>query len=307
MDRGRKLMKLGLHSAILADYDLEGLFKNANEIGYKTLEVCCWPKGKAERRYAGVTHIDIDNMDIEHIKNLQTKYDIEIVALGYYPNALSQDKDEATIAIEHIKKLIKASKELGIPIVSTFIGKDHTKNEEENFDNFITVWEPIITLAEENKIKIAIENCPMYFTKDEWPSGKNLASSPHIWTKMFDAIPTDYFGLAYDPSHLELQRMDILKVIDDFKDKIFHVHIKDIHVDEDKLNEYGIFTHPSNYMDFRIPGRGDIDWKEFIDKLNTINYTGPIVVEVEDRAYEDSDESIIAAVTESYEHLEPLF
>ncbi|MFN5789022.1 MAG: sugar phosphate isomerase/epimerase family protein, partial [Bacteroidota bacterium] len=117
---------------------------------------------------------------------------------------------------EHIKKIIKAAAALDIPVVNTFIGRNQYLNLDENFKLFATEWASIIDVAQANGIKIGIENCPMIFTYDEWPGGKNMAINPQIWEKMFDCFPTPLFGLNFDPSHFIWQQMDYIQPLYDF-------------------------------------------------------------------------------------------
>lgn len=306
--RGGTTLKLGLLSAILPDSTFEEVIDIAKANRYEAVELACWPKGKSERRYAGVTHIDVDTLDefaVNHILDYTSSRGVEIMALGYYPNPLDKDEEKRQFYFSHIKKVIKAASRLGVNRISTFIGKDQTLPEEENYQLFLKYWPEIIAYAESLNVKVGIENCPMYFTKDEWPGGKNLASSPVIWRKMFRDIPSDYFGLSYDPSHLHLQRMDYLLPIEEFKDKLFHVHLKDILVYEDKINDYGIFTYPLNYMSPKIPGEGGIDWKAFITALKSVGYDQCACIEIEDKDYEDSFENILKAIQKSQAHIRP--
>lgn len=300
-------MKLGLHSAILSESTFEEVIDYASSFGYKALEIVCWPPGKADRRYAGVTHIDVTDLDerkISYIKDYCHKKNIQIAALGYYPNPLDPNIENSNIVINHLKMVIKAAARLGINKVSTFIGKDKNKTVEENINVFKTIWKPIIELAETEKVWIGIENCPMYFTDDEWPGGLNLASSPAIWKEMFHIFDSEYFGLSYDPSHLYLQRMDYIAPLYTFKDKIKHIHLKDIKIYPNKINEYGIFTAPLNYMSPKIPGLGGIDWGTFASALYDINYKGAACVEVEDKAFEGSSEDVLNAIQLSFRHLQ---
>lgn len=283
-------MKLGLQSAILAELSFEEVVDFAALNGFSCIEMMCWPVGKADRRYAGVTHIDVASLDDEkasYIKNYVKQKNMEI-SLGYYPNALDPDNEKSQIYIEHIKKIIKAANKLGITVVNTFIGRDKSKNIEENLKKFKEVWTPIIKLAEENKVKVAIENCPMLFTNDEWPGGTNLATTPAIWRRMFDLIPSQYFGLNYDPSHFVWQQMDYIAPIYDFKDKMFHIHIKDVKVFKDKLDNVGIMATPLEFSAPKLPGLGDVDWGKFISALTDIRYKGFACIEVEDKAFEDT-------------------
>ncbi len=303
-------MKIGLLSAILPDNTFEEVIDIASQNGFEAVEICCWPAGKSQRRYAGVTHIDVDLLTEKSAKyylDYASRKGIEITALGYYPNPLDIDNEKAEYYANHIRKVIKAANLLGVNKVSTFIGKNHTLSIDENFELFKQVWPSIIKLAEKENVKVAIENCPMYFTKDEWPGGKNLASSPANWRRMFEIIPSSNFGLTYDPSHLHLQGMDYIKPLFEFTDKIFHIHLKDIKVDQLKIDEFGIFTHPLNYMDPKIPGKGGIDWKKFIESLKQVNYKNSACIEIEDKDYENSHKDIIQGIKESYKNVIDFF
>ena len=283
-------MKLGFLSAIVPELSFEEVIDFASENGFECVELACWPQGKATRRYAGVTHIDMVSLDdskVSYIRQYASKKGIEISAIGYYPNPLSGDPQERKVAIEHIKECIVGAKKLGVEVVDTFIGKDRLETPERNWEEFLEVWPDIIKLAEENGIKIGIENCPMYF-RDEWPAGDNLAGSPRFWREMFKAIPSSSFGLDYDPSHLVWQRMDYIKPIYAFTNKIFHFHIKDAKFYPDKSDEAGIFASPLEYHVPKLPGLGDIEWGGVVSALNDIGYNGAAVIEIEDRAYEGS-------------------
>ncbi|MBP8959099.1 MAG: sugar phosphate isomerase/epimerase [Bacteroidales bacterium] len=298
-------MKLGFVSAILPELTIEELVDYASELGYKCIEVCCWPVGKAERRYAGVTHIDVDTLDAgkaEYINNYLKSRNIEISGLGYYPNPLHPDPEMRSFFAGHIKKVIDASALLGVNRINTFIGRDKDKPVEENFEIFGQVWPDIISYAEQRKVKVGIENCPMIFTKDEWPGGCNLATTPAVWRRMFNEIRSDYFGLNLDPSHLLWLQMDYVKPIYEFKDKLFHVHLKDAKVYKEKLDDVGIMATPLEFHTPKLPGLGDIDWGKFISALYDIRYNGAVCVEVEDKSFESSldDRKKALALSKNY-------
>jgi len=284
-------MKLGFVSAILSDLNLKQVLTFAAEEGFDCVEIMCWPKGKATRRYAGVTHIDVEILgkkEIDEIHGLIDSTGVAISGLGYYPNPLSPDKAESKLYIEHIKKVIKASARLGINHMNTFIGRDWKKSVADNWPAFLKSWRPIIKLAEKEKVKVGIENCPMSFSKDEWPGGKNLATTPAIWNKMFRDIKSEYFGLNYDPSHMIWQHMDPYLPILEWGHKFFHVHAKDVRIDCEKLNQVGIMAYPGEYHTPKLPGMGDVNWGRFFSHLTDLKYHGPVCVEVEDRAFEGS-------------------
>jgi len=300
------MIHLGFVSAILPELSFEAVVDAAADMGYEYVEIMCWPPGKAERRYAGITHIDVTALDDQRIGEIHQylkQKNVKISALGYYPNPMDEDNEQAEFTQQHIQAVIHAAHQLGIPIVNTFIGRAQSKSVAENLKLFEQTWPPIVAYAEERDIKIGIENCPMYFTRDEWPEGKNLAFSPAIWRKMFDIIPSAHFGLNYDPSHLLWMQMDYIKPIYAFKDRLVHIHIKDAQVYPDKLNEVGILAHPLEYHSPKLPGLGDINWGKFFSALNDIRYDGPVCVEVEDKAYEHTLEGRRLALLQSSNYL----
>ena len=299
-------MKLGLVSAILDWMDFEEMIVTVSRLGYECVEVACWPNGKAERRYAGVSHIDVDALDDEkaaYILNYCKEKHVEISSLAFYPNTMDHDLEKRSANIEHLKKVILASEKLGIGMVTSFIGRDHTKSVEANMELFKEIWPDIIRFAEEHKVKIAIENCPMLFDETQWPGGQNLATTPKIWREMFELIPSDYFGLNYDPSHFVWQMMDYIKPMYEFKDKIFHVHYKDIKLFRDKLNDVGIMAYPLEYMAPKLPGLGDVDWAKYVSALTDIGYQGYTCVEVEDRSFEETHDDVIRSLVLSERYM----
>jgi sugar phosphate isomerase/epimerase len=300
------MIKLGIQSAILGDMGFDELIDFASDNGFACVEVMCWPHQADSRKYAGVTHIDVDTLDDNQANRIKAKLkekNVFISGLGYYPNPLDGDKEKSDFFVAHIKKVIDAAARLDVGIMNTFIGADQTKNDEQNFEAFKTVWPPIIRYAEERNIKIGIENCPMFFTYDEWPSGKNLAHSPALWRKIFNEIPSKNFGLNYDPSHLIWQMMDYVKPIFEFRDRIFHIHIKDAKVLWDRINDVGILVPPNNYHTPKIPGLGDIKWGSFFSALYEIGFSGSACIEVEDKAFEGSLENRKISLLQSRNYL----
>lgn len=303
------MMKFGLLTAILDGWNFEEVVDIASEMGFKCLEVACWPAGKAERRYAGVSHIDCervceDDAYAAYVKELVASKGLEISSLAFYPNVLDANAEKANAAIEHLKAVICASSKLGVNMVTTFIGKDQYKTLEENIELFKAVWPGLIALAEEKGVKVAIENCPMLFGADQWPGGQNLMCTPAIYRKLFEIIPSPNFGLNFDPSHYVWQGLDYLKTVYDFSDRIFHIHFKDIKLYPEKLRECGVMAYPLDYMSPKIPGLGDVNWGAFISALNDIRFNGCAVIEVEDKAFESCREDILNSIRLSKRYLD---
>ena len=300
-------MKIGLVSAILADYNFEKMIDTVSEMGFDCVEAACWPVGKAERRYAGVSHINVDELDEAkraYILDYCAKKHVTISSLAFYPNTLDGDPIKRAANVEHLKKVICASAFLGVNMVTTFIGRDQSKSVDENLDEMMTVWPDILKLAEEKGVKVAIENCPMLFGKDQWPGGQNLFTTPAIWRRVFKLLPSPNLGINYDPSHFVWQMMDYIAPIYEFKDKIFHIHFKDIKLYADRLNSCGIMAYPLDYMSPKLPGLGDVRWDKYCSALTDIGYKGFACIEVEDKAFEDCQESVLKSIRLSKKYLE---
>lgn len=302
-------MKLGLVTAILEQYNYEKMIDTVSAMGFECVEVACWPAGKAERRYAGVSHIDVarvctDDGYARHVLDYAAQHGVEISALAFYPNTMDGDLEKRAANIAHLETVIRASAKLGVNLVTTFIGRDQTKSVEDNLALVAQVWPPIIALAEELDVKIAIENCPMLFGRDQWPGGQNLMTTPVIWHKVFDILPSPNLGINYDPSHFVWQMIDYIKPIYEFKDKIFHVHYKDIKLFQDKLERVGVMAYPLDFMSPKLPGLGDVDWGRFVSALTDIRYDGFTCIEVEDKAFEGSEAAVLDSLRLSKRYLE---
>jgi len=301
------MLKLGFVSAIVADRSFEEVISFASQNNFSCVEIMCWPVGKAERRYAGVTHIDVGSLDdaeVRHINKILDDNGVFISGLGYYPNPLDPDSEKSDTYLEHIKKVIVGAQKLNIPVVNTFVGRDPVRNIPDNLRIFAEKWPEIIDVAEQNQVNIGIENCPMIFTNDEWPGGKNLATTPAIWDKMFEIIPSPSFGLNYDPSHLVWMMMDHIQPIYDYRDRLHHIHLKDVKVYKDKLDRVGIMATPLEYHSPKLPGLGDVRWGHIFAALTDVGYRGPVCIEVEDRSFEDSEEAVTTAILTSRNYVQ---
>ena len=302
-------MKLGLLTAPFADTPLEDVADWSSANGYSMLEVACWPRSGGEsRRYAGTSHINcakLSNAQASEIVDDLKSRGIEVSALGYYPNNLHPDSDHRKSVNEHLLKVIRAAAKMGVPVVNTFIGADQRKSQGANLKNALKVWAPIMRYAEDHGVKVAIENCPMIFSKDEWPGGHNLAYSPAAWRELFDKLGPN-LGLNLDPSHLVWQMIDIERVVREFGSRLFHVHGKDLEIDRDGLYENGILSLGMGWQIPRLPGLGEVPWARFISALYRAGYDYVVCVEHEDRQFEGTDELVKRGFLLARETLAPL-
>ena len=288
-------MKLGLMSAAFPAMPLDRLAEWAAGNGFEMLEVACWPPSKAERRYAGVTHIDVTELTQQgarDVLDLMERHNLQISSLAYYPNPLHPDPEHRQMVADHLKRVIAAAEMLKVPIVGTFVGRDRSRTIEDNLGEFEKVWPPLMQFASDHGVKIAIENCPMIFSNDEWPGGDNLATTPDIWRKMWEIIPDPGFGLNLDPSHLVWQMIDYTRVVYDFGPRILHVHAKDMRIDREQLYQRGILSLGMGWEVPRLPGLGEVRWDQFIAALYAVGYDYVVSIEHEDRAFEGTEELV---------------
>ncbi|WP_218059689.1 sugar phosphate isomerase/epimerase [Thioclava sp. SK-1] len=307
---------------ILADYSLEEVLKFASENGFASVEVACWPSRSAEEiaeirgrsdiqpsllnYILGITHIDVAALDdarIREICELQDRHRVRISSLAYYANPIGDSPERASKHLAHYKRMIEMAPKIGVDLITTFMGRDQNLTVEANLGLAIEFWEPIVQTAEKHGVRIAIENCPMYFNEAQWPGGQNLMTTPEIWRRVFEAIPNRNFGLCYDPSHMIFQGIDYLKPIYEFSDRIFHVHFKDAKILRNKIDDCGTMGYPLQYTALKIPGRGDVNWGSFVSALDDVEYQGDGSIEVEDPAFDGADHSIRAALSLSKRYL----
>jgi len=300
-------MKLGLLTAAFPDLSLEEIASWANDNGFEALEIACWPSSGSElRRYAGVAHIDVDDFNPKAVRKMLDRYGLEISALAYYPNNLDPDLDARRAANDHLRKVVEAAQRLEVETVGTFVGRDQSRSLTDNLEDFRQVWPPLVRHARERGVKIAIENCPMLFSADEWPGGRNLAYSPAIWRQMFEIVPDENFGLNFDPSHLVWQFIDYTRAVREFGPRIFHVHAKDMEVDRDGLYDEGVMSLGVGWQVPRLPGLGEVRWDRFLSALYAIGYDWVVSIEHEDRNFEGDLELVQRGFLVARNTLRPL-
>jgi sugar phosphate isomerase/epimerase len=179
---------------------------------------------------------------------------------------------------------MEAAALLGVRVVNTFVGRVWRRSVDDNWPAFLTVWPPLVRRAEELGVTLGIENCPMLFSGNEWPGGKNLATAPAVWRRMFADLPSPAWGLNFDPSHFVWQFLDPLPALREFAPRLVHVHAKDARIDRHKLQDVGIMG--LDWHTPKLPGLGDVAWGPLVGVLHDIGYAGAVCVEVEDRAFE---------------------
>ncbi len=295
-------MKIGIMSAAFPSLDFEEVLSFLSDNGFGSVELACWPAGAGkDRKYGGVVHIDVDSLSstsVDEIKGRCREKGIEISALGYYPNPLHDDLKVRERMINHLKKVIVGAEKLGVGIVGTFtgrpsaiVGRDWQQTIDRHFEEFRKVWPDLIKFAADHNVKIAIEHCPMLW-HNTWPGGDNLSYSPAIIRRCLEIVPAENYGLLYDPSHFIWQRIDYIRFIYDFADRIFCVHAQDMDLDEEMCYQHGILSAGIEVQQRRIPGMGRVNWQEVIKALYNIGYDSAMNIEHEDSNWEGSVDKV---------------
>jgi len=288
-------LKLGFLTAPLPDMPLMEIADWAAANEFDSLEIAVWPRSTGPaRRYAGTSHIDVANLSdaeaTEVVGEIEGK-GLTISGLGFYPNPLHPDREKREAAIAHIRDVMHAARKMGVPFVNTFMGGDPHKSLDENWQDALQIWPDIVRYAQDQGVKITIENCPMIFSRDEWPGGNNIAWSPYIWRRIIEQWG-DTVGLNYDPSHLVWLMIDQGRFIREFGAHILHFQAKDVMIDRDGLYERGTLSSGIGWQVPRLPGLGDADWGEILSNLYHVGYDGDCIIEHEDRRFEGTDDLV---------------
>jgi len=278
-------MRLGFLTAPFPETPLMDVADWAAGAGFEVLEIACWPRATGPtRRYAGTSHIDVANLSAsqatEIVDEIAAK-GLTISGLGFYPNPLHPDPAHREQVIGHIKHVITAAEKMDVSLVNTFMGGDAALTQDANWERALEIWPDIVKFADDHGRKITIENCPMIFSKDEWPGGHNIAWSPYIWRRILEQWGGT-IGLNYDPSHLVW-----------------------LMIDRDGLYERGSLSAGIGWQIPRIPGLGEVDWRVVFAALYRAGYPGDCIIEHEDRDFEGTDELVKRGFIIARETLRP--
>ena len=273
-------MKLGFVSAILPEYTLEQVFRFAREAGFSSVELMCWPPGKAERRYAGVTHIDVTDLSLDAIEKVQDLVgDPAGGDLG--TGVLSQPARrpiaaEAEVAVTHLRRVIDAAAALGVGVVNTFVGRDPALSVDANWPRFLEVWRPLDRPRREQgrqdrhrELPDALHRRRMARRQEPGDHAGDLAADVR-------RHPQPQFRPELRPVALRSgSRWITSPRWPSSSDRIFHVHAKDARIDRAALDQHGVLSYPKLWHTPKIPGLGDVRWGAFFGALSDVGYDGP--------------------------------
>ena len=196
---------------------------------------------------------------------------VGVGSIGFYCNALQNEEQRKTL-----ETAIDVAHLYGTNMVSTFAGALEGESVEAAIPRFKEVFGELTRRAEDRGVKLVIENCPMGGTWDHCTC--NIGFNPKAWEMMFDAVPSDALGLEWEPAHQMGQLIEPVAQLREWADKVYHMHGKDATVDWDAVRRYGIYgAKPFAYM--RMPGFGDVNWRDIFFILHQHGYESDICVE----------------------------
>ena len=302
-------MKLGFLTACLRQLSFQEIVSWAASEGFQTIELAAWPRDSKRQGVAG--QLDIARLtkdEADEANGVLAEHGLSISAMAYYENNLHPDTDKRRTFHKHLRKVIDAASLLGVELVGTFVGGRPMR------PTFImkeagSLFRDLVRYAEDRGVKLMIENCPMEnWVKHGLPG--NFAYSPELWDALFNEVPSENFGLNFDPSHLYWLGIDHLRATRDYAARIFHAHAKDAEFLPEGHYRYGVLAEQlgdnpwrSGWWRYRMPGSGEIDWKGFIETLREVGYEGVLSIEHEDPEYEGSEEKVKQGLRLGRQHL----
>ena len=296
----RMARQVTLFTGQWADLPLAEVAAKAAGFGYDGLELACWgdhldvERAAADSGYCAAQRELLAARDLgcwaisHHLAGQLVCDPNDERSDAFAPAALAGDPEaKRAWAVATMKTAARAAKNLGVPVVCGFTGSPiwhllysfppvSPATIEAGFARFAELWHPILDVFEENGVRFALEVHPTEIAFDVVTAARAL-----------DAIGRRaVFGFNFDPSHLQWQGIDPVRFIDEFADRIYHVHMKDAAVTLDGrsglLSSHLGFGAPGRGWDFRSVGRGDVDFEAVVRALNRIGYQGPLSVEWED-------------------------
>ncbi len=285
-------MHVGFLTACLASVPLPELFEWSGEMGFRALELSAVSADGGDELFLGgsLNASGVTKRTARDVQRWSEENDVEVSCLTQCTNLLAADEKERARLAADFKTVIKAAALLGVPTVSGFVGRNVTLTTPENVELFAKVFRPLVRFAARRGVRIAIENCPMPGWQFEGLAG-NIAYSPWIWDQLYERVPDENFGLNLDPSHLYWLGVDYLAVVEEYADRIFHVHAKDTEILEDRLAHRGSLLG-GGWWRYRIPGLGELDWPAFVSRLYEVGYDGALSIEHEDPVFGGSQEKV---------------
>lgn len=287
-------MDVGLATGCLAEVSLGEVARWAAENGFRALELPVLRRGASWFDGARLVAAKIDDAAAGEIENLLAATGLRIAALSCCQNMLDGDEATRQARWEMLAQAVRAAVRLHVPVVVCHVGRDPSGRVGECLAQWGRLAEPVIRLAQDSGVRLAVENDPCCGAAGAAPADLpgNLAFSPELWEKLFTHASSDAVGLCLDPSHLAWLAVDPLETVTAYAERIYHVQAADCELFRDRLSDCSVLRPHGGWWRYRLPGLGEVPWQRFIDRLQENGYEGAVCVEHHDAAWQGSQERI---------------
>ena len=261
--RHRLTMKIAFYTSTLGDQPAQEVIRWAKAAGFDGIEL------DVNRHLSGPERAE---KLIEQARDCG----IEVPSIILFGNLLHSDPVERKEIRTRAHSIAHTAIDAKVPVLVLFAGRNETTDEESNYQDIAGFLNELALLRTDGSFRIALEN---------WPGvNKNfVATTPQGWEKLFSSIKQWNVGLEFDPSHLLWQGIDPYQAATEFRDRIFLLHGKDTKLFPERVQSVG---YCGNWWEYRLPGRGELDWKQFLTFARTkLGFDGYVSIEHEDREF----------------------
>jgi len=297
-------VRLGVCTSCFRDVSLPEVLRWVGQAGFQTVEIACPPTRDPSTWYhdAGLNIAGLDGPGRDAFVSALDDAGLTAAALAWYANPLDPDPGRRDVILGHLQRLVETAATLGVDVVCLLVGRDPSLRLGDCIAQFARLIEPLVRQAESSGVRLAIENTPRVGWQVEDMPG-NAAFCPELWEKLFTHLRSPAVGLALDPAHLYWTGIDPLSALTDYAEKVYHFRAKDAETMDLRRQDCGILRPSGGWWRYRLPGLGAIDWRQMIDRLHELAYTGAVVIDHEDPVWQGTLDKIKTGLALAKRHL----
>jgi sugar phosphate isomerase/epimerase len=256
-------MKIGFYTSTFNDRPFEEVADFAAAAGFDAIEIDVGGHIKSPERVAAAVA-------------LARERNLYVSSITFFGNQLDPDRARREELRNRTADFAAAIGEAKVPVFVIFPGRDDTLSEETNYDEFAEYANRLLAGSQTSGLVFAIEN---------WPGPKDnfIGTTPRGWQELFSRIESPRFGLEFDPSHLIRLGIDPYRALEAVKDRIAILHAKDTAIDP--LTQQAVGYHGKGWWQYKLPGKGLLDWQKFLRQARSYGFDGTLSIEHEDAEY----------------------
>jgi sugar phosphate isomerase/epimerase len=252
-------MKIGFYSAVFPDLTIQAIADWAAKESFDCLEI-------------DFNRHVVDVARTKEVVDTVRQAGLEVSSITLFGGLLDANRAQEQKVRQTAKDLVAAGSAAKVFAAVFFPGRDASRSENENYGSLANFLKTLEEQSSSYPTKILLENWPGFHKN-------SIATTPAGWRTLFGTLGSAGIGLEFDPSHLLIQGVESHKAYAEVEDRVFLVHAKDAKLYPEKLQGEGYY---GRWWDYRLPGRGDLDWAKFLGSLRRSAYAGPLIIEHED-------------------------